>query len=584
MNLSGFLKQVDEICSKKSREELSQFVHEVARKLPSEKREDFLDDLRSVGASPQLLKSIAGKGFQERCDAIVAELMRIEEAELMLESELNENYDDWYHDDEEEFVFTDPQGIGRIIETACEFLYDCEDHEEYDFGAEVAGTLLNLEIFDHGEYNDCVGETLSLGEIVEKGLAGIDMKKTLLCALYLEYFASDKEEKPEALYSIFSEYARYGVTLEQLMQYGKELPDFQEFLCDWISWLGVRTDRLAQKLLNEAVELMDDEDILLESARKYVGTHPGLYEKYMMNKSAGAATSRDAKERLYAIGQEALSAIDTSYTVRSRIALLNMEIAEDLGWVDDEERCMVEVFRSDSTLANYLRIRLTSHDYSKYEMEITGICKAFYMKEGGLRQAYDNGELTKNEIGSNTAYMLAFLEGDFDTVLRKGMNTKEALGWSSTFMKCGLAAFLLLLLESESLTIGARKMCGTVMEYAGHLQFDHSGKRKDAQDAAGEFWKLFSLWKKTVNVSKEQKSRWLERMEELIDRRVEGIMSANRRNYYDECAAYVAALGEVKESAGEPGGKQKVMEQYRMKYSRRSAFHQALRAHGMRGK
>jgi len=310
-----------------------------------------------------------------------------------------------------------------------------------------------------------------------------------------------------------------------------------------------------------------------------VGTHPGLYEKYMKNQSADAAVaaSSEAKERLYAIGQEALCKIDTSYTVRSRIALLNMEIAEDLGWVDEEDQCMVEAFRSDSTLANYMRIRLTCHDYPKYEMEITGICKAFYMKEGELRQAYDDGELTKNKIGSNTAYMLAFLDGDFDTVLKKGMNTKEALGWSSTFMKCGLAAFLLLLLDSETFMIGARKMCGIVIGHAGDLRFDHSGKMKDTEEAAGEFWRLFSLWKKTVSVSWEQKSLWLERMEELIDRRVEGIMSANRRNYYDECAAFVAALGEVKESVGEPGGKQRVMEQYRAKYSRRSAFHQALR-------
>ena len=30
-------------------------------------------------------------------------------------------------------------------------------------------------------------------------------------------------------------------------------------------------------------------------------------------------------------------------------------------------------------------------------------------------------------------------------------------------------------------------------------------------------------------------------------------MDANRRNYYGECAAYIAALGEVRESMGEMG-------------------------------
>lgn len=58
-------------------------------------------------------------------------------------------------------------------------------------------------------------------------------------------------------------------------------------------------------------------------------------------------------------------------------------------------------------------------------------------------------------------------------------------------------------------------------------------------------------------------------------------MEHNRRNYYGECAAFVAALGEVEESRGEPGAKKRIMEEYRSAYSRRTAFHQELRAFGM---
>ena len=36
----------------------------------------------------------------------------------------------------------------------------------------------------------------------------------------------------------------------------------------------------------------------------------------------------------------------------------------------------------------------------------------------------------------------------------------------------------------------------------------------------------------------------------MITMRVKGIMESNRRNYYGECAAFIAALGEVKESRG----------------------------------
>ena len=57
-------------------------------------------------------------------------------------------------------------------------------------------------------------------------------------------------------------------------------------------------------------------------------------------------------------------------------------------------------------------------------------------------------------------------------------------------------------------------------------------------------------------------------------------MEANRRNYYGECVAYIAALGEVLESMGHENAKQKLMTSYREKYPRRSAFVAELRAYG----
>ena len=75
----------------------------------------------------------------------------------------------------------------------------------------------------------------------------------------------------------------------------------------------------------------------------------------------------------------------------------------------------------------------------------------------------------------------------------------------------------------------------------------------------------------------------MERLEILIEMRVDGIMDANRRNYYGECAAFIAACGEVKESWGEQMGKQGFMDSYRQRYSRRRAFRQELQALGYRG-
>jgi hypothetical protein len=72
----------------------------------------------------------------------------------------------------------------------------------------------------------------------------------------------------------------------------------------------------------------------------------------------------------------------------------------------------------------------------------------------------------------------------------------------------------------------------------------------------------------------------MDKLDRLIEKRTEGIMSANRRNYYGECAAYIAALGEVKESCGEIDAKQRLMTSYKEKYSRRTSFRAEMKRYG----
>lgn len=72
----------------------------------------------------------------------------------------------------------------------------------------------------------------------------------------------------------------------------------------------------------------------------------------------------------------------------------------------------------------------------------------------------------------------------------------------------------------------------------------------------------------------------MNRITALLEKRTAGIMDANRRNYYGECAAYIAALGEVQESMGEMGAKQRLMTSYRDAYPRRSAFREEMRMYG----
>lgn len=131
---------------------------------------------------------------------------------------------------------------------------------------------------------------------------------------------------------------------------------------------------------------------------------------------------------------------------------------------------------------------------------------------------------------------------------------------------------------------GCRKMCREVVSFVGFEKedYEHGISRRLFESSQEWFWKCFCHWKHTISISEEEKQQYLEWVEQLVTRRLNGIMEGNYRKYYGECAGYIAALGEVRESRGEIGGKQNVMAEYKAMYSRRSAFHNALRAFGMR--
>ena len=106
--------------------------------------------------------------------------------------------------------------------------------------------------------------------------------------------------------------------------------------------------------------------------------------------------------------------------------------------------------------------------------------------------------------------------------------------------------------------------------------------RKAALDSGQQFMECLNHWKQSQVFSSDEQNKIIKKLEKWIEGRIEGIMEANRRNYYWECAAFIAALGEVKESIGQQNGKAQLLEAYGNAYPRRRAFQEELRRFGMR--
>ena len=166
MNLTNFLKQTDALTSQYSTEQLIAFIHDIGRVCPEHRRDVFLEMLKSAGRQ---IEKAANKNVQNDADFyemyshIRGNLKSIDSQEITITGVLNEEYDDWYDDSDEEFYYEDNSGISDMLEETCDFVHSCMDMERYKEGFTVGKQMLEMEILCDNEYG---GEELSLGDMI----------------------------------------------------------------------------------------------------------------------------------------------------------------------------------------------------------------------------------------------------------------------------------------------------------------------------------------------------------------------------------------------------------------------------------
>ena len=588
MNLTNFLKQTDTLTAQYSTEQLIAFIHGIGRVFPEHRREDFLEMLKSVGNKEGKLTDQNEKkdtDFDEMYRHVRDNLKSIDSQEITITGILNEEYDDWYGDSGEEFYYEDNSGISDMLEEACDFVHICMDRERYREGFEVGNQMLAMEILCDNEYG---GEEFSLGDMVYRELLNCSLKQFVLDTVYCAYLAVPPAKRPEVLYGIIVNAKEESITLEAIMQHGdEELPALEEFLSLWIAYLGDKTGHTAERLILEAVSLLNDISLEVQYAEKYAAVHPGLYLNILENGKYAAAND------MVSIGIKAMKAIPKKYIIRSKAALKTAEyVIASNGELSLLEKCYFAAYESDTSALNYLRALLNGYGSGKKREELQKLLELFpvyksdgYLLDEGSFRGYGESvyfEREENKPNNNMVLMLRFLDGQFADVLDKGLHKSEVLGWTGTFIKQGIALFLIYLHEGRWNGKGIVAMAEIVKNA---MRFSAIEYRKGAcvpeeMDEDDLFSRLFLQWKSMVPMESDIRGRAVKRITALLEKRTAGIMDANRRNYYGECAAYIAALGEVRESMGEPGAKQRLMTSYKDAYPRRSAFWEEMRNYG----
>lgn len=254
------------------------------------------------------------------------------------------------------------------------------------------------------------------------------------------------------------------------------------------------------------------------------------------------------------------------------------------------EKCYFAAYESDTSALNYLRALLNDGKYEKKKEELRRVFVELPVHKSsgyyGMRERDClSSEREENRPDSNMVLLLRFLDGQFAEVLNEGLNKSEALGWTGTFMKQGIALYLLYLHEGQwngSRGINAMaEIAKRAMGFSAEEYRKGVGGLEETSDS-DLFCQLFFKWRSMVKMESDIRDLAVQRITALLEKRTAGIMQANRRNYYGECAAYIAALGEVLEAMGKQGAKQELMTSYRDAYSRRSAFREEMKKYGWR--
>lgn len=111
MNLVQFLKEIDTSVVEMSRKQLEVFIHELARTIPENYRNQFINTLITVKSNDNqdiLISDSSLDDLTSEINEITSKLRSIIDEDLCLDSEYNVEYDDWYDPDDEQILFSDP--------------------------------------------------------------------------------------------------------------------------------------------------------------------------------------------------------------------------------------------------------------------------------------------------------------------------------------------------------------------------------------------------------------------------------------------------------------------------------------------
>lgn len=408
----------------------------------------------------------------------------------------------------------------------------------------------------------------------------VDLGEQVALLLRSVYMNATPGERPALLYESINEYGYLArkIKLKNVIDaLDSQLPDIESFLADWIEFLKNQSDMSISELLREAIVLKGGVSEISEFARQYADKYPKAYLDWIMLLEMG-----DDTESVIQVAREGLSRVSQDYTVRAEIA----EIISNIGEQRNDNTLKLEGYResfySSPSIGYLLDLYLTAIECGCFN-EIRGIVEQRVAELRGKGRIpvhiYSSREQSTAYVSEGVLISTLLLGGRFEKVFEmcKG---KGPLGWSSSENpKPIFVTFMLVVLSKGG--IHSKMLCKQWEEAIANTCYNAD------KLYIQKYQKLIDTIKESVKLTCEQEEYYLKWCKDEIGHRVDAIVSNQHRGSYNKAAGLLVAMAETLANMGEKQEGMDLIEKYKSKYPRHTAFKsevtQALQVSGLFG-
>lgn len=463
--------------------------------------------------------------------------------------------------------------------------WDDAIHEERDWGdeswaREMDEFLLRARsLLLKGEYKLAEEAYRKVFDILEMGqepghlpgdpdygnMLEVDMDEQLAAFFRSVYMNSAPEERPGSLYESMNEYGYLArkVKLKNIIDVlDIPMPDFDVFLTNWIEFLKNQSGMNTSELLREAVFLKGGIPAISDFARQYTDRYPKAYVDWI----AALEIENDINSVIQ-VAREGLSKIPRDYTVRAEVAETISRIGKKLGDKKLELEGYRECFYSSPCMGYLLDLYITARQCGCFEkirdeaeQRIMELLNKNRVPANIYHSREQNASFTSEGLLSNALLLGGRYEKVFEMCKSKG-----PLGWSSSENpKPILVTFMMIVLSKDEI------YSKVIFKQRDEAIANTSYNAK--KDYIEKYYTVIDGLKGSIRLNMDEEEFYLKWCIDEIGYRIDAIVGNQHRGSYYKAAGLLVALAETLANRGQKQEGMDLIERYRSKYPRHTAF------------